>query len=525
MDSAASRISWPATRPFCSGPDRRTRRSSTRIANSNATHLRDAGRAWLSDGVYALEVHPFPPYKNLANGIDRSSPPDLGPAPELKFPTLHHDALSNGLKLIVAERHEIPVVNFWLTVDAGFAADQLAVPGTARLSASLLTSGTAKRDALSISDELQSLGAQLSANSNLDFTEVFLSALKSKLDESLDLYADVILNPLFPETDFKRQQNLQLAAIEQEKAQPFGMALRVLPPILYGHDHGYGTPFTGSGTAQSVASLTREDIARFHDTWFYPNNATLIVVGDTTLEEIKPKLEELFAGWKPGTVPSKHIQAAPVHTEPVVYLIDKPDAQQSVVLAGTLAPPPDAGREAALEAINNIFGGSFGARLNMNLREEKHWTYGAGSLVVGARAQRPFLTYTSVQTDKTKETLAEFVREFQEILTTRPATEEELDKVKAQTILELPGSQETMNAVGGMITDLLQYGLPDDYFQSYVGRVRALDTDAVNRAAKLLIDSQRTIWVVVGDRRAIESDVRSLNLGEIRFVDGDGIAN
>lgn len=496
-----------------------------RIDSSNASHVRDAGRAWLSDGVYALEIHPFPPYKNLANGIDRSKPPELGPAPELKFPTLRHDSLSNGVKLIVAERHEIPVVNFWLTVDAGFAADQLAVPGTARLSAALLTSGTAKRDALGISDELQMLGAQLSANSNLDFTEVFMSALKSKLDESLDLYSDVILNPLFPESDFKRQQNLQLAAIEQEKAQPFGMALRVLPPILYGHDHGYGTPFTGSGTAESVSSLTREDVARFHHTWFYPNNATIIVVGDTTSEGIKPKLENLFAGWKPKAVPTKHIQTAPLPIKPLVYLIDKPDALQSVVIAGTLAPPPDAKQEAALEALNNIFGGSFGARLNMNLREEKHWTYGAGSLVVGARAQRPFLSYTSVQTDKTKETLAEFLREFSELLTTRPASEEELEKVKAQTILELPGSQETMNAVGGMITDLLQFGLPDDYFQTYVGHVQALDTTAVNAAAKVLIDPRRIVWVVVGDRRAIESEVRSLNLGEIRFVDGDGIAN
>ncbi len=493
-----------------------------RVESASASDVRDSGRAWLSDGVYVLEIVPFPGHKPAAAGIDRSAPPELGPAADLHLPHLTHDTLSNGLKLIVAERHEIPIVNFWLTLDAGFASDQLAHSGTARLSATLLVSGTATRDAMGISEELQSLGAQLTANSNLDLTQVFLSALKGKLDESLDLFADVILNPSFPESDFLRQQHLQLATIEQEKAQPYGMALRVLPPILYGHGHGYATPFTGSGTADSVAKLTREDVVNFHRTWFRPNNATLIVVGDTTVEEIKPKLERLFSHWEPGVVPAKHVQAAPKPTKPVVYIINKPGAQQSVILTGALAPPPDALQEPALEAINSVYGGSFGARLNMNLREEKHWTYGAGSLVVGARGERPFLSHTSVQTDKTKEAMAEIHREYLDLLGPRPATEEELEKVKMQTILELPGSHETMNAVGSLITDLLQFQLPDDYYQTYISRVQSLTTEAVNRAARLLIDPNRTIWVVVGDRSKIETEVRSLDFGDVRFVDADG---
>jgi zinc protease len=506
---------------FLGSPDA-YRGSLARLESATAANVRDAARTWLSDGVYVLEIVPFPGHKPTGAGIDRSAPPELGPAADLHLPTLHHDSLSNGLKLIVAERHEIPLVNFWLTLDAGFASDQLALPGTARLSAAMLVNGTTTRDALAISEELQSLGAQLSANSNLDLTQVFLSALKSKLDESLDLFADVILNPSFPETDFKRQQHLQLATIEQEKAQPYGMALRVLPPILYGPGHGYATPFTGSGAAESVAKLTRDDIVKFHDTWFRPNNATLIVVGDITVEEIKPKLEKLFSHWTLGAVPAKHVQPSPKPAKPVVYIINKPGAQQTVILTGALAPPPDAAQEPALEAINSVYGGSFGARLNMNLREEKHWTYGAGSLVVGARGERPFLSHTSVQTDKTKEAMAEIHREYLDLLGPRPATEEELEKVKAQTILELPGSHETMNAVGGLITDLLQFQLPDDYYQTYISRVQSLTTDTVNRAARLLINPDRTIWVVVGDRSKIEAEVRSLDFGEIRFVDADG---
>jgi zinc protease len=330
------------------------------------------------------------------------------------------------------------------------------------------------------------------------------------------------LNPSFPESDFLRQQHLQLATIEQEKAQPYGMALRVLPPILYGDGHGYATPFTGSGSAESVAKMTRDDVVHFHRTWFLPNNATLIVVGDTTVDEIKPKLEKLFSHWEPGVVPAKHVQPAPKPTKPVVYIIDKPGAQQSVILTGSLAPPPDASQEPALEAINSVYGGSFGARLNMNLREEKHWTYGAGSLVVGARGERPFLSHTSVQTDKTKEAVAEIHREYLDLLGPRPATEEELGKVKTQTILELPGSHETMNAVGSLITDLLQFQLPDNYYQTYISRVQSLTTETVNRAARLLIAPNRTIWVVVGDRSKIEAEVRSLDLGEVRFVDADG---
>ncbi len=493
-----------------------------RLESTTVNNIRDSGRAWLSDGVYVLEIVPFPGHKAAAAGIDRSAPPELGPAADLHLPRLHHDTLSNGLKLTVAERHEIPIVNFWLTLDAGFAADQLGHSGTARLSAALLVSGTATRDAMGISDELQSLGAQLTANSNLDLTQVFLSALKGKLDASLDLFAGVILNPSFPESDFLRQQHLQLATIEQEKAQPYGMALRVLPPILYGQGHGYATPFTGSGTAESVAKLTREDVVNFHRTWFRPNNATLIVVGDTTVEEIKPKLEKLFSQWEAGVVPAKHVQPAPKPTKPVVYIINKPGAQQSVILTGSLAPPPDAYEEPALEAINSVYGGSFGARLNMNLREEKHWTYGAGSLVVGARGERPFLSHTSVQTDKTKEAMAEIHREYLDLLGPRPATGEELEKVKMQTILELPGSHETMNAVGSLITDLLQFQLPDDYYQTYISRVQSLTTETVNRAARLLIDPNRTIWVVVGDRSKIEAEVRSLDFGDVRFVDADG---
>jgi zinc protease len=490
-----------------------------RIKQANTVDIREAAREWLSDGVYVLEVEPFAPAKPAEPRNGRSQLPEIGEAHELKLPHVHEDSLSNGLKILVAERHEVPIVNFWLEIDAGYAADQFAVPGTARLASSLLTGGTTRRTALEISDELQMLGAQLSAGSNLDVTTVFVSALKDKLDQTLDLYADVILNPNFPQSDFERQQKQQLAAIANERVTPLQMALRALPPILFGSQHAYGLPLTGSGTEESVLKLTRDDMVKFHETWFKPTNATLIVVGDTTLAEIKPKLEQLFKGWMNSDVPKKNVSFVPRPSKSAVYLIDKPGAQHSVVIAGTIAPPADARTEVALETMNNVFGGTFGARLNMNLREDKHWSYGAASLLYGARAQRPFLAYASVQADKTGDSIAEMLKEISGIIGSEPVTEEELAKVKQQQILELPGAHETMNSIGSTLGDLLQYGLPLDYYDTYVSRVSALTTADLDASAKSLLDPQQMVWIVVADREQVEPALRDLGIGEIVQID------
>src|SRR5689334_1830462 len=248
-----------------------------RIQSASAEDLKAAANRWLSDGVYILEVLPFPSYKTASAGADRSKAPDTGTPPQLKLPKLQRVTLSNGLKVILAERHEVPLVSFWLNMDAGYAADQFASPGTSSMAMSLLNGGTKTRTALQISDEQSLLGAQLNAHSNLDLSTVRLSALKSKLDPSLDLFADIILNPAFPDSDFKRQQKLQIAAIQREQTAPVQMGLRIFPGLLYGPGHAYGNPLTGSGTTTSVEKMTREDLVKFHQTWFKPNHATLVV--------------------------------------------------------------------------------------------------------------------------------------------------------------------------------------------------------------------------------------------------------
>jgi zinc protease len=496
--------------------------SLKRVREATPEDLKAAAIRWLSDGVYILEVRPFPEYKTASTGADRAKAPEPGTPPELKLPKLQRATLSNGLKVILAERHEIPLVNFWMAADAGFAADQFAAPGTAELTSSLLDGGTSTRTALQISDQLAMLGAELQASSNLDLSTVSLSALKTKLDPSLELFADVILNPVFPEEDFKRQQKQQLAAIEREQNTPVQMALRVFPGLLYGPGHAYGNPLTGSGTKASVSKMTREDLVKFHQTWFRPNNATLIVTGDTTLAVLTPKLEKLFAGWKQEQVPKKNIKSVPLTAKSVVYLMDKPGALQSMIIAGHIAPPTANPKEIAIKAMNDGFGGMFSSRLNGNLREDKHWSYGARSLLWAARAQRPFLAYAPVQTDKTKESMAEMNKEFHDILGKRPISAEELATIQANETLSLPGSRETLNEVGASISDLVQYGLPDDYYETFAGKVRALKTTDVDDAAKTVIHPDNLIWVVVGDRAKIEAGIKELGLGEVKFLDAEG---
>ena len=496
--------------------------SLKRVHEATAEDLRAAAQRWLSDGVYILEVDPFPDYKTASGGADRSKMPEIGTPPELKLPNLQRATLSNGLKVILAERHEVPLVNFTLAADAGFASDASTTPGTANLAMQVLSDGTRTRNALEISDELEALGARLHGYSNLDLSFVSLSALTAQLEASLDLFADVVLNPSFPETEVKREQKLALAGIEREQNTPATLALRVLPALLYGLGHPYGNPMTGSGTKDSVAKLTRGDLVKFHDTWLRPNNSTLVVVGDTTLKEVTPKLEKLFAGWKSGSAPAKNLKTVAVAAKSAVYLIDKPGAQQSVIVAGVVAPPRADPREIAIEAMNNSLGGMFGARLNMNLREDKHWSYGARTVLREARSQRPFYAIAPVQTDKTKESLVEMNKEFRGIVGDHPVGTEELAKIQANETLKLPGSRETLDALGQSIVDLVQFSLPDDYYDTYVEKVRALKISDVNDAAKEVVRPDNLIWIVVGDRAKIEAGVRELNFGEFRLMDTDG---
>jgi len=496
--------------------------TNRRVAEATTEDLRSAAERWLSDGVFILEVHPFPKYAAAVTGADRSHLPVAGAPPAAHFPPLHRTTLSNGLKVVLSERRSIPQVNLTLAFDAGYASDQFGLPGTASLAMNMMDEGTKTRSALELSEQLALLGARLSTGANLDMATISLSALKEHLDESLALFADVTLNPAFPKEDFERLRRQQLASIQQEKVRPFSMAERVFPALLYGKGHAYGNPFTGSGTEASVRKISREDLETFHQTWIRPNNATLIVVGATTLDEIVPKLEKLFRGWKAGDVPHKNIAPVKLPDASSVYLIDRPGALQSIIFAGHLAPPTANPNEIAIQTMNTILGGSFISRMNMNLREDKHWSYGARTILFGARGQRPLLVYAPVQTDKTSQSMTEIMKELQGMRGSVPVTSEELEKAQKGETLTLPGRWERMSAVGTSIGQIVRYGLDDDYFEKFAGRVDALTLKDISDVAHRILHPDRMVWVVVGDRAKIEAGIRALNLGTLHLIDSDG---
>lgn len=486
--------------------------------------VKKAANDWLSDGDYVLEVQPYPANLKTDAKLDRSKPPAAGEPMSLKLPPMQKATLSNGLKIVLAERHTAPVVNFSLLVDSGYAADPSSAPGTASFAQRMLEEGTPTRDSLKIGEELESLSANFSAGANLDWAFVSLNTLTLTMDKALDIYGDLILHPAYPQKEFERLQQDRVAAIRREKVQPQTMALRVVPQLLYGKGHPYSLPFTGTGTEAAVSKMKREDLAKWHDTWFKPNNATLLIVGDTTLEAIKPRLEKLFAGWKPGDVPKKNVAQVPQPEKNSVYLIDRPGSGQSIIFGAQLGPPRNDPDAIPLQLVNDIFGGTFASRINMNLREDKHWSYGVFSVLPAARGQRPYLSLSPVETDKTKESLAELVKEYKDIAGGKPIVEKELKDEQSNATLALPGSFETVQQLSGAYSQILQYGLPEDYFNTFTEKAMSLTPESANAIAKKFILPDHLVWVVVGDMSKVEQGIRELNLGEIHKIDADGNA-
>jgi len=484
--------------------------------------VKKAAVDWLSDGDYVLEVQPYPTDYKTGAKLDRSKEPAAGGPESLKLPALQKATLANGLKIVLAERHTAPVVNFTLMVDSGYAADPAPAPGMDSFEQRMLEEGTPTRDSLKIGEELESLSANFNAGASLDWSLVSLNTLKSTMDKSLDIYADLILHPAFPQKEFERIQKERIAGIKREKVTPQAMALRVVPTLLYGKGHPYAVPFTGTGTEASVGKMTREDLAKFHDTWFKPNNSTLLVVGDTSMAEIKPKLEKVLASWKPGDVPQKTVPKVAQPEKDVVYLIDRPGSGQSVIFGAQLAPPLNDPDAVALQIVNDIFGGQFSSRINMNLREDKHWSYGVRSVLPSARGQRPYISVSAVQTDKTKESIVELVKEYNGIVSTKPITNEELTNAQNNATLALPGSFETDQQLSGGYGTLLQNDLPEDYYNTFTQKVLAMAPDSANQIAKKYILPDHLVWVVVGDMAKVEAGIRELNLGEVHKIDADG---
>ncbi|HZY34556.1 MAG TPA: insulinase family protein, partial [Rhodanobacter sp.] len=483
-----------------------------------------AGRAAAS-GAPAPVLSPKGDYRTVKSDVDRSrGVPEVGSFPDLSFPTLERGKLDNGIEVILAERHTVPAVQLQLLFDAGYAADQGRKLGTSNFTMSMLDEGTKSLDSVEIAKRKQRLGAIIGSGCGLDYCNATLNALGDQLKPSLDLFADIVRNPAFRDADISRLRGQWLAGIAQEKSQPTGIALRTLPPLLYGEGHAYAIPFTGSGTEASIKSLTPADMRAFIGDYIRPDNVKILVAGDTTMGRIIPQLNAAFGNWKApaGKVPAKNIGKVAPPSQVRVYLVDRPGAQQSLILAGSLAPPTTAPNDLEIQTMNGAFGGTFTSRLNMNLREDKHWAYGAFSFLQNALGQRPFMLYAPVQTDKTAPSVAEMLKEAKGVIGDQPLTAQEIDKIKVGDVRSMPGGYQTTSAVMGAMQGIALYHRPDDYVQTLKSRIEAQTDASVEAAAKEIIHPGQLTWVIVGDLAKIEAPIRALNLGQVRVLDADG---
>ena len=495
-----------------------------RMATATPAQVKAAVAKWLDAPHYTMVVRPYAGLTPGESTLNRATLPALGAAPDVTFPAVQRATLANGLSVVLLERHSTPIVDVSLAVDAGYAADEPAKAGLAALALNLMDDGTATRDAFAIVDELDALGARLSTRSTLDLSFVQLQALPATLGPALDVLSDVVLAPAFPADMVSLEKKRQIADIAQEKADPRTVALRVLPRLLYGERHAYSLPLTGSGHEQTVESITRADLQRWHRTWFKPNASTLIVTGDVTMAQLKPALEKAFGRWAKGDTPKKQLGAAARAAGAKVYLIDKPDAPQSVIVAAHVTEKGGAPQDLAMATVLRNFGGMSTSRLNRNLRLDKHWSYGAGAQMPNARGPRPFFVVAPVQTDKTKESMVEIAKELRDVAGERPIAGEEFQSVMRNATLGLPGRFETLDALERAAIDIISFGYPDDYYSTYAKNVRALDEKALADAARTFIKPADVVWVVVGDLRKVEAGIRELSLGTVVRLDGDGRA-
>ena len=435
------------------------------------------------------------------------------------FPRLQRVTLANGLQVVLAERHELPVVNFSMVFAAGFAADAAAAPGTASLTAALLTEGTASRSGPQVDEALARLGAELSVQTDFDTSTLSLSAVRWNLAPSVALFADLLAHPAFSAAALARQQDRQLAAIRREQGSAFSLAMRALGGLLSPADARCANRFVGTGSPESVRGVTREDVARFDRTWFQPRNAHLIVTGDITLAELTALLARELGGWHGEPAPQRPCGGLePVPARPGIHLIDKPGAQQSFLLVAAVGLAQDDPGSAAQEVLVDALGGNNSSRLNLDLREEKHWTYGVQSSLRQTRGRQPFVTYTSVQRDKTVEALREIGRQIAAMSGDRPIAGAELAAAETNHLLRLPASLVTLNGLEKAVINLLDARLPDDYHEAIARRIPALTPGDLQELAAKVLPSDRLLWVVVGDRSSLEPVLRDAGLGEVHIA-------
>jgi zinc protease len=446
----------------------------------------------------------------------RATPPVLPPPAEPHLPPVQSFRFENGLELLVVERTGLPVVDARLVVRAGATLDTGDVAGRAALTAELLDEATTTRQAFDIADEAEHLGASLHTHASWDDSIGALHVLTPRLEPALELLADVTLRPAFPDAEVERKRAERRAAILQELDEPRILASHKFARALYGPAHPYGSPL--GGTRDSVERLGTTVLRSFYEQRYTPANSFLVLVGDVTAGHAYDVTGRLFAEWS-GAVPDcEPAHAAAAQERLTIRIIDRPGAPQSELRVGTAGPPRDTADYFPLLVGNTVLGGAFTSRLNMRLREEKAYTYGAASRFAFRTHGGPFVVATAVFTGATADAVNDIVREIAR-LGREPVSAEELQRAQSNLVLGLPRTFETTGDIAEHVSEVVLYELGRDFFDTYAARVRAVTADQVMTAVARWLPPERLLAVIVGDAAATESDVKGLGLGTVEVVD------
>ena len=454
-----------------------------------------------------------------AQQMDRTKRPVPQKAPVIGLPAFQKATLSNGLAVWLVEEHKLPLVAFNLVLQSGAACDPADRPGLATLTAELMDAGTKTMDALQIADRLDFIGTSLRISANVDGTSASLMTLSKHLDEALAIYTEVLTTPTFPQKEFDRIKKQRLTSLLQQKDRAAVTATIAFNHILYGSNHPYGND--PSGTEASVTAMTRDDVAKFYESYYRPNNGTLIVVGDVTLKEFLPRLEKSFAGWKNAPFPAAAIAKAPEQGTRKVYLIDKPGAPQSEIRIGYPCLSRSTPDFFPVQVLNRLLGGQFSSRINMNLRERHGYTYGARSVFVLNKQAGPFYASGGFVSTKTDSSIRELLHEIDRTCKDGVSSEE-LEFGKRGMIGAFALGFETPMQIAAGLQNIVLYNLPENYFNTYLQNIDAVTLEEVQKVAKRYLDSSKMSVVVVGDVKEIRKGIEALQIGETVLCDVAG---
>ncbi|MEO6212865.1 MAG: pitrilysin family protein [Vicinamibacterales bacterium] len=455
-----------------------------------------------------------------AQQLDRKKVPPAGKLPVLQVPTWTTIKLANGAQLVVSERKGLPLVS--LTVSFIGGANQFERPGrvgSAGLTAAMMREGTKTRDGEALAQALQLLGTNVNVNVGGESGSISFLSTTEKFPATLEILADMLLNPTFPTPALERLRAQRLVSLTQANAQPNAIGNRVFSQVLYGSDH----PLGRDATEATIKAVSTDDVASFHKDYFKPGRAIVTVVGDVDPSTVKSTIDKAFAAWAGGgEKPSFAYPALPSGKPTAIYLVDKPGAAQSVFNIGIPGPPRGTPDYMALQVMNFILGGHFQSRLNANIREEKGYSYGVTSGFSYGKGPGPFRTGGDVVSEKTDLALIEFMKELKGIQGEKPITDEELQMAKETLVQRLPGQFSSVSQIGSSITGLLLQDLPADYYQNFATHVAAITKEDVVRAAKKYVDLAHLNIVIVGDRKAIEEPLRKTGIAPIVLLDTEG---